>query len=78
MIEVRDPNLDCEGCASKLKKALFKLKGAFLNKQLCVFFMLCTVLLILLEPQNEINVTSFMVPYLFLNFFFLLYINQLS
>jgi len=27
MIEVRVPNLDCEGCASKLKKALFKLKG---------------------------------------------------
>ncbi|RDX79691.1 hypothetical protein CR513_39863, partial [Mucuna pruriens] len=26
MIEVRVPNLDCEGCASKLKKALFKLK----------------------------------------------------
>jgi len=29
MIEVRVPNLDCEGCASKLKKALFKLKGTF-------------------------------------------------
>lgn len=28
MVEVRVPNLDCEGCASKLKKALFKLKGA--------------------------------------------------
>ncbi|KAJ9679381.1 hypothetical protein PVL29_021340 [Vitis rotundifolia] len=27
MVEVRVPNLDCEGCASKLKKALFKLKG---------------------------------------------------
>ncbi|XP_022931790.1 heavy metal-associated isoprenylated plant protein 31 isoform X1 [Cucurbita moschata] len=27
MIEVRVPNLDCEGCASKLRKALFKLKG---------------------------------------------------
>ncbi|XP_015579879.1 heavy metal-associated isoprenylated plant protein 31 isoform X1 [Ricinus communis] len=28
MIEVRVPNLDCLGCASKLKKALLKLKGA--------------------------------------------------
>ncbi|KAB8743221.1 hypothetical protein FH972_026496 [Carpinus fangiana] len=27
MVEVRVPNLDCEGCATKLKKALFKLKG---------------------------------------------------
>ncbi|WCJ36645.1 Heavy metal transport/detoxification superfamily protein [Euphorbia peplus] len=27
IVEVRVPNLDCEGCASKLKKALFKLKG---------------------------------------------------
>ncbi|XP_041002855.1 heavy metal-associated isoprenylated plant protein 31 isoform X1 [Juglans microcarpa x Juglans regia] len=27
MVEIRVPNLDCEGCASKLKKALFKLKG---------------------------------------------------
>ncbi|KAK3017595.1 hypothetical protein RJ639_004829 [Escallonia herrerae] len=26
-VEVRVPNLDCEGCAAKLKKALFKLKG---------------------------------------------------
>lgn len=29
MLEVRVPNLDCEGCVSKLKKALFKLKGTF-------------------------------------------------
>ncbi|PON36177.1 Heavy metal-associated domain containing protein [Trema orientale] len=28
MVEVRVPNLDCEGCASKLKKALRKVKGA--------------------------------------------------
>ncbi|KAJ6676110.1 HEAVY METAL-ASSOCIATED ISOPRENYLATED PLANT PROTEIN 31 [Salix viminalis] len=28
MVEVRVPNLDCEGCASKIKKALLKLKGA--------------------------------------------------
>ncbi|XP_024021683.1 heavy metal-associated isoprenylated plant protein 31 [Morus notabilis] len=28
MVEVRVPNLDCEGCASKLKRALLKLKGA--------------------------------------------------
>ncbi|KAL9659358.1 hypothetical protein QQ045_024164 [Rhodiola kirilowii] len=27
MMEVRVPNLDCEGCASKLRKALLKLKG---------------------------------------------------
>ncbi|XP_057475472.1 heavy metal-associated isoprenylated plant protein 31 [Actinidia eriantha] len=27
VVEVRVPNLDCEGCASKLKKALYKLKG---------------------------------------------------
>ncbi|GMI99617.1 HEAVY METAL ASSOCIATED PROTEIN 29 [Hibiscus trionum] len=27
MLQVRVPNLDCEGCASKLKKALLKLKG---------------------------------------------------
>ncbi|XP_022734621.1 heavy metal-associated isoprenylated plant protein 31-like [Durio zibethinus] len=27
MLEVRVPNLDCQGCASRLKKALFKLKG---------------------------------------------------
>ncbi|GER50998.1 heavy metal transport/detoxification superfamily protein [Striga asiatica] len=27
MLEVRVPNLDCEGCALKLRKALFKLKG---------------------------------------------------
>ncbi|KAL3834432.1 hypothetical protein ACJIZ3_009168 [Penstemon smallii] len=27
MLEVRVPNLDCEGCAAKLRKALFKLKG---------------------------------------------------
>lgn len=27
MVEVRVPNLDCEGCASKCKRALFKLKG---------------------------------------------------
>nr|XP_043618143.1 heavy metal-associated isoprenylated plant protein 31-like isoform X2 [Erigeron canadensis] len=27
MVEVRVPNLDCQGCASKLKKALLKLKG---------------------------------------------------
>ncbi|KAB2596676.1 heavy metal-associated isoprenylated plant protein 26 [Pyrus ussuriensis x Pyrus communis] len=26
-VEVRVPNLDCEGCASKLKQALSKLKG---------------------------------------------------
>lgn len=30
MVEVRVPNLDCEGCASKLKKALFKLKGTYI------------------------------------------------
>ncbi|KAG7945961.1 hypothetical protein I3843_14G013900 [Carya illinoinensis] len=30
MVEVRVPNLDCEGCASKLKKALFKLKVLYL------------------------------------------------
>ncbi|KAJ7969966.1 Heavy metal-associated isoprenylated plant protein [Quillaja saponaria] len=28
MVEVRVPNLDCDGCAAKLKKALLKLKGA--------------------------------------------------
>jgi len=33
MVEVRVPNLDCEGCASKLKKALFKLKGT-----ICILF----------------------------------------
>ncbi|XP_019191759.1 PREDICTED: heavy metal-associated isoprenylated plant protein 31-like [Ipomoea nil] len=27
MVEVRVPNLDCEGCAAKLRKALLKLKG---------------------------------------------------
>ncbi|KAK4770297.1 hypothetical protein SAY87_030829 [Trapa incisa] len=27
MVEVRVLNLDCQGCATKLKKALFKLKG---------------------------------------------------
>lgn len=27
MVEIRVPNLDCEGCASKLKKALLKVKG---------------------------------------------------
>ncbi|KAF5790591.1 putative heavy metal-associated domain, HMA, heavy metal-associated domain superfamily [Helianthus annuus] len=27
VVELRVPNLDCHGCASKLKKALFKLKG---------------------------------------------------
>ncbi|XP_030532986.1 heavy metal-associated isoprenylated plant protein 31 isoform X2 [Rhodamnia argentea] len=27
MVEVRVPNLDCEGCAAKLKRALSKLKG---------------------------------------------------
>uniref|UniRef100_A0A7C8Z5W3 HMA domain-containing protein n=1 Tax=Opuntia streptacantha TaxID=393608 RepID=A0A7C8Z5W3_OPUST len=27
MVEVLVPNLDCEGCAAKLKKALYKLKG---------------------------------------------------
>ncbi|KAK9672629.1 hypothetical protein RND81_12G113400 [Saponaria officinalis] len=27
MVEVLVPNLDCEGCAAKLKKTLFKLKG---------------------------------------------------
>ncbi|XP_057527315.1 heavy metal-associated isoprenylated plant protein 31 isoform X1 [Amaranthus tricolor] len=27
MVEILVPNLDCEGCASKLKKALNKLKG---------------------------------------------------
>ncbi|KAF5732356.1 heavy metal-associated isoprenylated plant protein 26 [Tripterygium wilfordii] len=27
MVEVRVPNLDCEGCAVKLKKAIYKLKG---------------------------------------------------
>ncbi|XP_051121612.1 heavy metal-associated isoprenylated plant protein 31 [Andrographis paniculata] len=27
MVEVRVPNLDCEGCASKLRKAILKLKG---------------------------------------------------
>ncbi|XP_059669742.1 heavy metal-associated isoprenylated plant protein 31 [Cornus florida] len=27
VVEVRVPNLDCEGCASKLKKAIYKLKG---------------------------------------------------
>ncbi|KAK1392751.1 heavy metal-associated isoprenylated plant protein 31 [Heracleum sosnowskyi] len=26
-VEVRVPNLDCEGCATKLRKALLKLKG---------------------------------------------------
>lgn len=26
-VEIRVPNLDCEGCASKLKKTLMKLKG---------------------------------------------------
>ncbi|KAL0713886.1 hypothetical protein Bca4012_020864 [Brassica carinata] len=26
-VEIRVPNLDCEGCASKLKKTLLKLKG---------------------------------------------------
>ncbi|KAD2805490.1 hypothetical protein E3N88_38867 [Mikania micrantha] len=27
MVEVRVPNLDCHGCASKIKRTLFKLKG---------------------------------------------------
>ncbi|KAJ8771519.1 hypothetical protein K2173_026696 [Erythroxylum novogranatense] len=27
IVEVRVPNLDCEGCASKLKKATYKIKG---------------------------------------------------
>ncbi|XP_027103796.1 heavy metal-associated isoprenylated plant protein 31 [Coffea arabica] len=27
MVEVRVPNLDCEGCAAKTRKAIFKLKG---------------------------------------------------
>ncbi|KAL2540156.1 Heavy metal transport/detoxification superfamily protein [Abeliophyllum distichum] len=27
MMEISVPNLDCEGCASKLRKALFELKG---------------------------------------------------
>ncbi|GAB2294034.1 Heavy metal-associated isoprenylated plant protein 31, variant 2 [Dionaea muscipula] len=27
IVEVRVPNLDCQGCATKLKKALHKLKG---------------------------------------------------
>ncbi|GAB2227708.1 hypothetical protein Droror1_Dr00009535 [Drosera rotundifolia] len=27
IVEVRVPNLDCEGCANRLKKALHKLKG---------------------------------------------------
>ncbi|KAH6783933.1 Heavy metal transport/detoxification superfamily protein [Perilla frutescens var. hirtella] len=27
MVEVRVPNLDCEGCAGRLRKTLFKLKG---------------------------------------------------
>ncbi|XP_010273077.1 PREDICTED: copper transport protein ATX1 [Nelumbo nucifera] len=27
MVEVRVPNLDCEGCAAKIKKAIYKLKG---------------------------------------------------
>ncbi|XP_042044902.1 heavy metal-associated isoprenylated plant protein 31-like [Salvia splendens] len=27
MLEVRVPNLDCEGCASKVRRALLKLKG---------------------------------------------------
>uniref|UniRef100_A0A5B7BLT7 Putative heavy metal-associated isoprenylated plant protein 26 n=1 Tax=Davidia involucrata TaxID=16924 RepID=A0A5B7BLT7_DAVIN len=27
MVEVRVPNLDCDGCAAKLRKALHKLKG---------------------------------------------------
>ncbi|EPS70604.1 hypothetical protein M569_04154 [Genlisea aurea] len=27
MVEVRVPNLDCHGCAGKLRRALFKLKG---------------------------------------------------
>ncbi|KAG6746489.1 hypothetical protein POTOM_051030 [Populus tomentosa] len=31
MVEVRVPNLDCQGCASKLKKALLKLKGSSLS-----------------------------------------------
>ncbi|KAI7742518.1 hypothetical protein M8C21_001560 [Ambrosia artemisiifolia] len=27
MVEIRVPNLDCLGCASKIKRTLFKLKG---------------------------------------------------
>ncbi|XP_076907865.1 heavy metal-associated isoprenylated plant protein 31-like isoform X1 [Bidens hawaiensis] len=27
MVEIRVPNLDCHGCASKIKRTLFKLKG---------------------------------------------------
>lgn len=27
MVEVRVPNLDCDGCAAKIRKALFKIKG---------------------------------------------------
>lgn len=27
MVDVRVPNLDCEGCAAKIRRALFKLKG---------------------------------------------------
>ena len=38
MVEVRVPNLDCEGCASKLKKALFKLKGKFCSSYLDIPF----------------------------------------
>lgn len=34
------PNLDCEGCASKLKKALFKLKGI-----VCISNFICFVFL---------------------------------
>ncbi|GKB40368.1 THO complex subunit 5B [Tanacetum coccineum] len=33
VVEIRVPNLDCQGCASKLKKAIFKLKGASIIKK---------------------------------------------
>jgi hypothetical protein len=38
-MEVRVQNLDCEGCATKLKKALFKLKSMFC---ILIYLLNCT------------------------------------
>lgn len=59
MVEVRVPNLDCEGCASKLKRALLKLKGMYIHdtytwagSKKLTFQMEISVLVLILQEQK--------------------------
>jgi len=65
MVEVLVPNLDCEGCAAKLKKALYKLKGIYVSfitpfpppPKFC-FFSICSNILSRVRHKLVLSITE--------------------